>query len=356
MELADGVENLNAHERQSHAFAKDIGEIERSSHASEGSVHGGASSVSSASTGTRNGGRATAGGPRAHGKHNAFFAGEGDAQEQGGVLGGRHPVLVRLAWLVNPGRWIEPTPVEARVLSYLSIAVSLLAFSIGAGLASSSESSAMLAFALEALVDVISSIVVLWRFHGSTTQDEKMQNRELRAAVGIGLSFILSGFVVLVDSIVHLSSREAIVDVAALLGLSIPSWILLLSIGMLKLFVANKLKSDALFEDGICSIGSSTISMSIWISIAIHRSHPRIWYLDGVVALVIGIGFIVYGVFIVKPYPFWTRAFWLGEKYADATAELPRRTQDSSARNGSGPSTTPPPSFGDSYTTQAANV
>lgn len=160
----------------------------------------------------------------------------------GGVESGTPPCFVRMMWCFMPARWQEPRPVEARILSYVSMGISILACLIGFIMSYITMSSAMLAFALENLVDVLSSFVVIWRFsESSAAQNVKIEERELRASVGIGLSFLLTGAVVLVDSTMHLTEREAIKDASVLLWLSIPSCILLGAVGLVKVYVAKKI-------------------------------------------------------------------------------------------------------------------
>jgi hypothetical protein len=60
-------------------------------------------------------------------------------------------------------------------------------------------SSALLGYGLESLVDVWSSILVLWRFWGDPEGEGSYflttRRREARASVGIAFTFILIGFI-----------------------------------------------------------------------------------------------------------------------------------------------------------------
>jgi len=244
------------------------------------------------------------------------------------------PFAVRLGWLIDLERWMEPTAVEARLLSLISILVTIMTFSIGLIFAVVAQSSVMLAFSLEALVDIISSVIVYWRFAGPAEQTLQMRGRETRASVGIGLSFVLTGVVVLIDSLVHISQKSPVKDARALLGISIPSFLILLSLGSTKIYCARKLRSDALFEDGMCSLGSAIISMSVFLSIFVHRSHERIWFLDETFALIVAVIFFLYGFWIVTPHPWFSWSFWI---------PLEREEEEKNS------STKIPPSFGETY-------
>jgi hypothetical protein len=105
--------------------------------------------------------------------------------------------------LFKPDRWRYPTHVEARVLSWASIVLTLLTSIAGLCLAVAGFSAAMLAFALEAVVDIVSSLVILWRFNGKDI--DTMRSREERSTVAIGLSFILLSILTICAALWHLS-------------------------------------------------------------------------------------------------------------------------------------------------------
>lgn len=220
-------------------------------------------------------------------------------------------------------RWRSPTPAEARLLARVSIAVKLCMFALGLLVAVAGQSSSMLAFSLEAIVGVVSSSIVLWRFSGGAEAAADLEAtpavsgyslRELHAAVAIGLSFALSGFVVLLDAVVHLARRDVSDHERALLGLAGPSWLILMGLGLAKMYTSRKLASDCLFEDGVCSMGSSLISLAIVLSIIARRNNHDVWYLDGSFAVVMSLAFFVYGAVIVYPHKWWRRTFWLGSQ------------------------------------------
>lgn len=225
-------------------------------------------------------------------------------------------------------RWKYPSSMEARWLSWITIIVTIVTGIIGLILASSGGSSSMLAFGMEALVDLLSSFIVLWRFE-DVPSDLVLLAREKRAAVGVGLSFLVTGLVVLFDAVIHLAKASEITDTGALLAITIPTFVVLLALGVLKVHVSNVLKSAALFEDGVCSIGSAVLSLSIVVSIALYNGNEALWWVDSVFALFIALAFLAYGWFIVRREPWYSRRFW---------THSPAMTHDGTALGRSGSS------------------
>ena len=85
----------------------------------------------------------------------------------------------------------------------VSALATLLAFIVGLVVSGSSSSSATLGYALENLVDLVSSLVVIWRFYGEVADDE-LEKREKRASIGIALMIILLSICVFSVAVGHL--------------------------------------------------------------------------------------------------------------------------------------------------------
>jgi len=94
-------------------------------------------------------------------------------------------------------------------ISIASIAINLI-LAIVSLLTGSSSSNC--AFAVDCALDVFSSCILLWRFYGdSGRHDENIlltepsfSRKELVACLGLGIMFIISGFIVMTKSIIDL--------------------------------------------------------------------------------------------------------------------------------------------------------
>ena len=85
--------------------------------------------------------------------------------------------------------WYNPTAYHAYKLSLISCFITFFAAILGLASSKASGSSAMLGFGLENLVDLLSSMVVVWRFYvgGSTEVTPalvaKLNGREKKASI-----------------------------------------------------------------------------------------------------------------------------------------------------------------------------
>ncbi|GBG29331.1 Transmembrane protein 163 [Hondaea fermentalgiana] len=226
-------------------------------------------------------------------------------------------------------RWRYPTTVEARVLSWLSVALTIITSSVGIGFAVGGHSALMLAYGLEALVDILSSFVILWRFQGATHDDQVHKRREGRAQALIGLSLLATGIIVFIDSCVHLAGKSKTVDETGILVVSVFSFLALSILGLLKAHVGIELKSNALFEDAVAAAGSAMLSLSAIIAISVHEDHPKMWWFDSVIAMFVSICFLLYGAYILHKWKWYRRAFWFPPAYSSRIEGIEAGDEDS---------------------------
>ena len=220
------------------------------------------------------------------------------------------------------GRWKNPGVREAIDISYVSIAVTLIYMIVGLIVGSKNNSSSMVASALESGVDVVSSILVLWRFWGTQDEASKLAAREKRASVAIAMAFIVISLIVGGTSIAHLSSGASTENAGALIGLAAPTMVVLGFIGALKLHIAKRTGSFAMKKDGVCSLAAAGLSFGIIVGqIIVEASDGEKWRFDAVFALLIAIGLAVYGgrtlVKNALTNPKWyQRGFWTDAAWA----------------------------------------
>ena len=212
--------------------------------------------------------------------------------------------------------WSSPGVEEAFLLSWISLVVTVIAFIVGLIVAVATASSATLGFALENAVDFMSSALVCWRFQGGgkTVKVETLEQREKRASVGIALSFVVLAFVVGGVASGHLGTHEAPSHVGALLGLAVPALLLFGGLGALKLWVGIATDSPSMKKDAACSLCGACLSLGVCIGVALSEGSD-IWWFDAVVALVVSVLLLIYGVFSLAKnaeagIKWWTLEFW----------------------------------------------
>ena len=179
-----------------------------------------------------------------------------------------------------------PGPNEAYLISWVSLALTGAAFVIGLVVATSSNSSATLGFALENAVDGISSALVLWRFWGGghSIPVAELELREKRASVGIALAFVVLAFTVGGTASAHISEHSVPSNVAALLGVSAPSVVVFAVLGVIKLHLGYATRSPSLKKDAACSLCGALLSLGVCVGTAVADTA---WWFDAVVALLV---------------------------------------------------------------------
>jgi len=218
-------------------------------------------------------------------------------------------------------RWIHaPGPTEAFQISIVSAIVTVIAFIAGLSISISTHSSATLGYSLENLVDLVSSLIVLWRFHGGDTANkEELQKREKRASIGIALLMVILAICVFSVAVEHLAEGHAPSALHQLISLSVPSLLIFLILGILKFNIAIKTQSPAMKKDAVCSLGGAILSLGVLIGVGLFQSDDAIWWFDAFVAIIISILLGLYGVRtlvknILEDKKYWTMKFWMEGK------------------------------------------
>uniref|UniRef100_UPI00358ED6BA transmembrane protein 163 n=1 Tax=Myxine glutinosa TaxID=7769 RepID=UPI00358ED6BA len=222
--------------------------------------------------------------------------------------------LTELRRMTRP--WVDPTtelhvgllessqrlrPQEAQVYRRWTLAVSLLsivitlALAVAAFVVSSLQSSAAaFGFAFDALLDVLSSIIVVWRY--SKAGAVHSAHREYQACVVLGIIFLLSA-VCIMSKAIHDLVRRLLPEVDDfLLTVSILSGVVCLILSVAKFALGRILTSKALITDGFNSLVGGLMGFSMLASAEIYASNPNVWYIDGTIGLVIAIVILAYGI------------------------------------------------------------
>lgn len=199
-----------------------------------------------------------------------------------------------------PGRWWhKPDARDAFWMSWLSLILTIIAAIGGIVGYAKTDSTLILAFGLENVVDFFSSAVVLWRFYCPTGADQellaKLQKREERASVAISLVIGLLGAFVFALGVFDLLEHDEDQDLDLLFMISFISILVFGSLTIVKFQFARKLDSASLYKDGICSLIGTCLSGSLLLTTAIIDYMPGAWYIDPIVSLVIGVTAVFYG-------------------------------------------------------------
>eukprot|EP01135_Chromosphaera_perkinsii_P000856 Nk52_evm19s152 gene=Nk52_evmTU19s152 len=178
------------------------------------------------------------------------------------------------------------------------------------------DSSALLTFSLETIIDMVASFLVLWRFRKVRASDYRMmdsQSADLRAGAAIALVLTASNIFSLIVAIVNLAERDAPDDPETIKEIMIGAFIFLLAMGIIQLYLAQDriLGSIPLRLDGISSLAGAGVALSIVISSSVYEDHPDVWWIDAAAGLIISCVMICLGCYNLYCIKGWTqRPFW----------------------------------------------
>ncbi|XP_022112086.1 transmembrane protein 163-like isoform X2 [Acanthaster planci] len=205
------------------------------------------------------------------------------------------PLDDSLPWTANPAqRWRR----AAMGFAWASVFSLLILGGISFVLSAMTASSAAFGFGFGCVLDVFTSVVVIWRFFGSVTTLYSEQ-RERIALLFLAIFFLVASLSIIVRDLIelfdkiHTKSASSLCVLAAISG----TVCALLAIG--KFITAKKLESQTVKSDGFSSLAGSITAYSILVSAAVIETHPNVWYLDNIVGFCVAALLTVYGVMLL---------------------------------------------------------
>ncbi|KAM9485669.1 transmembrane protein 163a isoform 1-T1 [Salvelinus alpinus] len=183
---------------------------------------------------------------------------------------------------------------KALWVSWISIVVTIILAVAAFTVSFMRHSASAFGFAFDATLDVLSSIIVLWRYSNAAAVHSA--HREYIACVVLGVVFILSSLCILGKAIHDLATKLLPEVDDFLFSVSIVSGIMCIILAVLKFMLGRVLTSRALITDAFNSMVGGIMGFSILISAEVFRHHPDVWYLDGSIGVIIGLVILTYGV------------------------------------------------------------
>lgn len=183
---------------------------------------------------------------------------------------------------------------KALWVSWISIAVTLVLAVAAFTVSVMRYSASAFGFAFDAVLDVLSSVIVLWRYSNAAAVHSA--HREYIACVILGVIFLLSSICIIIKAIHDLAIRLLPEVDDFLYSVSIISGILCSILAVVKFMLGKVLTSRALITDGFNSLVGGVMGFSILISAEVFKHNTSVWYLDGTVGILIGFIIMAYGV------------------------------------------------------------
>ncbi|XP_049919659.1 transmembrane protein 163-like [Epinephelus moara] len=183
---------------------------------------------------------------------------------------------------------------KALWVSWVSIAITIILAIAAFTVSIMRHSASAFGFAFDATLDVLSSIIVLWRYSNAAAVHSA--HREYIACVILGVIFILSSLCILGKAIHDLATKLLPEVDDFLFSVSIISGLVCIILAIIKFMLGKVLTSRALITDGFNSLVGGIMGFSILISAEVFKHEPQVWYLDGTIGVLIGLIILAYGV------------------------------------------------------------
>ena len=180
-------------------------------------------------------------------------------------------------------------------LNIISIFVSIVCGLITFFLAIEERSISALGFAVDTILDVLSFLIIIWRFQSSNEQTK----REIYVLRILAILFFTSGLGVCMTSIFDLRNRiHPIPNHYLAIAVTLETLIFFcLALG--KFIAAKKLNIISVYSDALNTFISGLTALSVVISIKIYNSNENIWYIDPTIGMFISIIIMLYGIWMM---------------------------------------------------------
>merc|ERR1712038_823191 len=173
--------------------------------------------------------------------------------------------------------------------------------------------------------------------------------REERASIGISFVIILLGFMIVIAAFEDFArgKKEEHKETWVLYYISFFSMIVFGGLGLVKFRFSKMLSSESLYKDGICSMVGAILSASLFCNTVLYiASSGGAWWLDPIVALICGLGSLVYGLhgiyiaYVVEGLPIFSRKWWKLKRSLPSSSTNTATTTTTDIENGGrGPAT-----------------
>ena len=184
----------------------------------------------------------------------------------------------------------------------LLVAMSLTAISYASY--SDSKSMSIFAFAFDALLQAVSSLMLVWRF--STFTNVSLEQKETIATLGVAFVNAVSAISIIVPTVGFLIRKEKATHARTSMIVAAIGMTLYAILSFVKFKVSRKLGSWALMTDTIDSFGGALLGLSILVSSLILLFTDKVWFLDAIIALGIALLMLLYAIAVfIKQINTW---------------------------------------------------
>ena len=176
----------------------------------------------------------------------------------------------------------------ARDLALLAIAYNVFESLVAMAFGWADRSVALFGFGADSLIEVGSSMLVLWRLQAEQGASAPAgTGRERRTALGVGILFLLLALGTAAGSALQLAARRHPGSTLPGLGVAILSAGVMVLLWRGKKAAARALDSQALAGDATCSLVCLQLSLVLFLGSLAYGFRPSLWWADAAAALVL---------------------------------------------------------------------
>eukprot|EP00127_Corallochytrium_limacisporum_P006111 Clim_evm60s218 gene=Clim_evmTU60s218 len=199
------------------------------------------------------------------------------------------------------------------VISFISLAVTSTVGICNVVLGWAGGSTSMVAYGLETLLDICTTLILIWRFHLADVSVEYAKESQEKEAVGevlIAFSFLASFLAVLAVSITEFQmgkSTHAFGQLVVIAGVSAGLTMLLV---VAKYSLYRQIGETTIFQDMTSSMAVAITGLVVCIELAVVKDSPEMWWLDTVGGLIISSLTAMYGIYTLCNFPWYKKEFY----------------------------------------------
>ena len=185
-------------------------------------------------------------------------------------------------------------------LEYFTVAYNIFEAFFSIIFGTLSNSIALVGFGLDSVVESLSGIILIWRLkkHGFVNEYEEL-NVEKKATKLVGLTFLILGFYVLIESIRKILITEKPDPSLAGIIISIASILIMPILFYQKNIIGKKINSKSLIADSKETLACAFLSLPLFFGLSLNYFFG-FWQADPIVGVIIFIFLIKEGIEIMK--------------------------------------------------------
>lgn len=194
----------------------------------------------------------------------------------------------------------------ALIISWISIIYNGIEGGVSIGFGVDVVARALIVFGIQSLVEVLSAILVVYRFRRELQNCPSVDLAlERRATLGIGILFVILTLGTWAASIVALVTHAEPDSSKPSLFISVGSLVCMIFVWLPKPWIAVELDSSVMRGEAACSLACIYLTIVLFIGSLVYKLWHGGWWLDSAIAIVLGFFFLYEG---------WEMISWARDK------------------------------------------